>query len=217
MAKSAQKINTTTQKFVGIQDIVDDVVMLPNGQSCLVLEVKATNFSLQSDGEQEAKIYSYAMLLNSLSFPIQILVISRELDISSYINLLDTEAKRAISPKLASNITEYKKFVQELVQVNTVLDKKFYVVLPYSFLEKGASAATGVHDKSAKVNDAKNFLHPKAKSLTQELLRIGLSSKILERNELIHLFYEIYNTDSEGVNIAQNIDIPMVQGTLRKA
>lgn len=217
MKKSAQKINTTTQKFVGIQDIIDDIVMLPGGQSCLILEIIATNFSLQSIGEQEARIFSYASLLNSLSFSIQILIISRKLDISSYINLLNDEAKKSTSPTLSSNIIAYKNFVEELVQVNTVLDKKFYIVLPYSFLEKGASSATGPHDKTTAIKDAKNFLHSKATSLIQELLRVGLKSKILERDELIHLFYEIYNTEPEGINITQNIDIPMVQGTLRKA
>src|SRR5665647_506424 len=104
MAKSARKINATTQKFTEIQDVVDDIVILTGGNACLVIEVTATNFALLSAGEQDSKIYSYAALLNSLSFPIQILIRSKKLDITSYLKLLDVEAKKTQNLMLAEQI-----------------------------------------------------------------------------------------------------------------
>ena len=137
-----QKIKATTQHFTEIEDIIDDVVLLSGGQACLILEVNATNFSLQSKEEQEVKILSYASLLNSLSFPIQIVILSRKLDISEYIALLEQEASGAENAALAYSIRLYKNFVSELVQTNTVLDKKFYLVIPFSVLEMGIKDST---------------------------------------------------------------------------
>ena len=73
MAKTAQKVRSTTQKFTEIEDIIDNIVLLSSGNACLIIEVKATNFALLSKEEQDAKVFAYAALLNSLSFPIQIL------------------------------------------------------------------------------------------------------------------------------------------------
>lgn len=212
MKSSAQKINATTQKFTEIEDIVDDLVLLSGGKACLVMEVVATNFTLQSNQEQQAKIFSYASLLNSLSFPIQIVILSRKLDISSYIKLLEQQARSAPNQALSQHVTVYKDFVAQLVQTNSVLDKKFYIAISFSFLEKGAGAVGDVKNKQALIADAKKLLHSKASSITQELLRTGLKSKILEKNELIQLFYEIYNSEGGKVNISENANTPLVKG-----
>lgn len=202
MKNSAQKITATTQKFTEIEDIVDNLILLSGGKACLIMEVLATNFALQSKEEQQVKILSYASLLNSLSFPIQIVILSRKLDISSYVRLLEAQAAKAENPNLASQITMYKDFVAQLVHDKSVLDKKFYLAISFSFLERGASGVANAKNKQAMVIDAKNLLMSKAQSITQELVRAGLKSKILEKNELIKLFYEIYNSDS-GAHISQ--------------
>src|ERR1035437_2545217 len=131
----------STQGFIGIKDIVDDIVIQEGGCACLVIEVSATNFALLSPEEQDGKIYAYASLLNSLSFPIQIVIRSKKLDITNYLKLLDVEKDKTQNTALAKQIGLYRDFVKELVKVNTVLDKKFYVIIPYSSLEKGASGA----------------------------------------------------------------------------
>jgi hypothetical protein len=217
MAKSARKINATTQKFTEIQDIVDDIVVFAGGSACLVIEVTATNFALLSAEEQDSKIYSYAALLNSLSFPIQILIRSKKLDISSYLKLLDNEAKKTQNQMLAEQIRLYRDFVQELVKVNTVLDKKFYIAIPFSFLEKGVgAAATGVNKKSFDASSfaqgAKSALHSKAESLHSQLSRLNLRAKTLEKEELVKLFYEIYNESTiETGQAGDNINTPVVK------
>ena len=217
MAKSARKINATTQKFTEIQDIVDDVVILSGGNACIVIEVTATNFALLSAEEQDSKIYSYAALLNSLSFPIQILIRSKKLDISSYLKLLDNEAKKTQNQMLAEQIRLYRDFVQELVKVNTVLDKKFYIAIPFSFLEKGVgAAATNVnkkgYDASSLPQTARSALHSKAESLHSQLSRLNLRARTLEKEELVKLFYEIYNdTVIETGQAGDNINTPVVK------
>ncbi len=210
MSRTVQKINATTQRFIEIHDIVDDIVILSGGQACLVLEVTATNFTLQSEDEQQARIFSYASLLNSLSFAIQIVILSRQLDISSYVKLLEIEAARTPNQAFSKHITMYKSFISDLVKTNTVLDKKFYLVIPYSFLEKGPAAVANINNKEAFIKEAKVQLRSKASSLIQELIRVGLKSKILGKDELTELFYEIYNSDSvfEGAGGTS----PFVQG-----
>lgn len=213
MAKSAQKINTTTQKFIEIQDIIDNTVLLPGNQACMVMEITATNFSLQSMEEQQIKIFSYASFLNSLSFPIQILIVSRRLDISSYIHLLDAEAKKTTNPLLSKHILLYKDFVANLIQKETVLDKKFYIVITYSFLEKGAGAVANIKDKNEFAKDAKVMLLSKSRSIIQELGRVGLKSKILEKNELIKLYYEAYNEEAGRSDLTDGVHNPFVSSS----
>lgn len=179
------KINATTQNFTEIKEIAGNVVLFSKGNACLVFELTATNFSLLSPQEQEAKIFAYAGLLNSLSFPIQIIVRSKKLDISNYLGLLDTEITRNPNNKLGVQIQKYRNFVAEMVKVNSVLDKKFYIIISYNHLEN-----PGGHDfKDA----ATTNLHTKASTLLSQLGRLNLRAKILGEEELTKLFYEFYN------------------------
>jgi len=216
MSKAAQKIHATTQRFTEVEDIVDDIVLFQGGSAALIIEVTATNFALLSAEEQDSKIYSYAALLNSLSFPIQIIVRSKKLDISSYLKLLDVQAKAIQNDLLANQIRLYRDFVQELVKVNTVLDKKFYVCIPYSYMEKGVGAmATGdrKNTKSAFLEQAKTALHSKAEGIHSQVARLNLRAKTLEKEELIKLFYETYNDQSVETNqITDNLRTPVVRG-----
>lgn len=216
MKSSAQKVNATTQKFIEIEDIVDDMVLLSGGKACVVMEVIATNFALQSIEEQQVKILTYASLLNSLSFPIQIVILSRRLDISSYIKLLDKEANKTQNQMLGNHIRMYKDFIARLVQTNTVLDKKIYLAISFSVLEKGASGVADFKNKQGFIIDAKNLLTSKATSIGQELLRIGLKSKILGKNELLQLFYGIYNAEGERIETPEESGIPIVKGNINR-
>lgn len=207
MRRSAQKIKATTQKFIEVADIIDNVVMLTNGNACLVIEVQATNFSLLSKEEQDVKVLSYSSLLNSLSFPIQVFIRSKKIDISSYLRLLDEEVTKSQNQLLKNQIKLYRNFVQELVKVNTVLDKKFYIAIPYSSLESGIGIGHANFFMSAK-----SKLSSKAESLHAQLRRMNLIAKTLGKEELVKLFHEIYNGDFEQINEAlENIKFPVVK------
>lgn len=212
MAASLKKNSPTTQHFTGIEDIVDDIVILPGRLACQIIEVTATNFSLQSADEQQIKIISYASLLNSLSFPIQIVILSRKLDISSYLALLDNHAKNTTNPKLSEHIINYKNFVSDLVKNNDVLDKKFYISISYSYLEKGAGAVGGSRDKNSFVYDAKNILGSKSISVIQEISRVGLKATVLRKNELVKLFYEIFNQERLDERLFESFNKTHVEG-----
>lgn len=187
MKKSAQKIKATTQKFIEIQNIDSNIVQLHYGNACLIIEVQAANFSLFSQEEQNVKILSYSALLNSLSFPIQIFIQSKKIDITSYIKLLDKQAEQCQNELLKKQINLYRDFVQELVKVNTVLDKKFYIAISYSKLEGGT---------------AKTKLAAKVDSLHERLKRMGLPAKTLNREDLVKLFHGIYNGDLQPIDEA---------------
>lgn len=212
MKHSVQKGKPTTQKFTGIEDIQNDIVILPGRQACQIIEVTATNFTLQSLEDQQAKIFSYASLLNSLAYSIQIVIISRKLNISNYLNILENDAKKTTNPKLSQHITNYRNFVADLVKNNDVLDKRFYISIPYSFLEKGAGGAGSVKDKNIFIQDARNMLNSKSGSILQELAHIGLVARILRRDELITTFYEIYNQEEPDEKLIEAFHTTHVQG-----
>ena len=212
MKSSAQKTPPSTQKFIEIESIENDIVILPGRQACQVIEVTATNFALQSLEDQQVKILSYASLLNSLSFSIQIVIISRKLNIKNYLNILDNEEKKTTNPKLATHIANYKNFVADLVKNNDVLDKKFYVVISYSFLEKGAGKTADARNKDSFVQDARTMLGIKAGSILQELSHVGLVAKILRRDELIKTYYQIYNQEEPDKRLIDAFYTTHVQG-----
>lgn len=205
MAKD--KKQTSTQKFIEIQDIKEDVVLLPRGEACMVIEIEATNFDLLSMEEQQAKIGSYAALLNSLSFPIQILIRNKRVDVTAYLKYLDDESQKIQNDRLASFVQQYKVFVQEMIKVNTVLDKKFYMIIPFSPLEKGATALLQQGDLFAQ---AKAALHSKAEGMLTQLARLSLRAKSLDNAELIQLFYDVYNPDQTEVAQTEAVDLQPV-------
>lgn len=207
MNKSAQKTKATTQKFIEILDIIDSVVLLTSGNACSVIEVQATNFALLSQEEQNVRVLSYGSLLNSLSFPIQIFIRSKKIDISSYLKLLEEEVEKNQNQLLRHQIKLYKDFVAELVKVNVVLDKKFYIAIPYSGLESGI-----LGNQENFLLSAKSKLAAKVESLHAMLRRMNLSAKTLDKEALVKLFHEIYNGDLEQIDkIAQNIQYSFVK------
>ena len=171
----AQKNYASTQRFTEIQDILGNAVVFSTGLATLIIEVKATNFSLLSPEEQQAKMGSYATFLNSLSFPVQIVVQNKKLDISSYLKLLDEAAKVSQNKLLTDQMNFYRSFVANLVKDNSVLDKKFYIAI------------------SDFTSSPSPVLASKAESLHHQLKSINPSAKTLNKDELTRLFHELYS------------------------
>jgi hypothetical protein len=200
---AAQKIHATTQKFTEIVDFADDIVILEGGNACMIIEITASNFALLSKREQDSRIFAYAGLLNSLSFPIQVLIRNRRMDISSYIHELEEVITNTKNPQLSIYVQYYAAFVKEMVTVNVVLNKSFYIVIPFSSLEMGVTGATNQvqqkkqSQKDAFIESARKILQNKANSVLGQLQKFATSARILEKDDLIKLFYEIYNEDTE--------------------
>ncbi len=214
-------IKASTQDHLDIEDIRDDLVILKDGSCCLVLITNAINFGLLSEPEQEAIIYAYAALLNSLSFPIQILIISQRKDISSYLTLLKKAEISQTNPLLKTQIQNYLAFVEKIVKENQVLDKNFYVVVPFSSLELGVKSTLGQPFQQRKnlpysldyiLKKAKMSLYPKRDHLINQFSRLGLKARQLNNQELLELFFQIYNPESVGqkFSLLKDYRMPLV-------
>lgn len=179
---------STTQEHLAISDITDDILLLKDGGGALVLQVSAVNFGLLSDREQMAIIVSFAQMLNSLSFSIQIIIHSERLNIASYLTLLDKAQASQTNPLLSMMMTQYKQFIQSTIKENEVLDKKFYLVVPLFSLELGLTAS-----KESLQQKIKTVLLPRRDHLIRQLTRVGLKANQLTKKQLIELFYDIYN------------------------
>ena len=218
----ANVAQASTQEHLDLEDIRDDLIILKNGNVCLVLQTNAVNFDLLSEQEQDAMIYAYSQLLNSLSFPIQIIVRSKVMDISSYLIKLHEARNTQTNKSLVAQMNLYETFIKELVAKNNVLDKRFYVCVP--FVEINLSAASllpsfssknVVFDKWATLERAKVALQPKKAHLIKQLSRIGIKSKQLTTQELVELFYDLYNPtvarEQKVASLTSDYTTPLVE------
>ncbi len=182
----------STQQAILIEDIKDDLIFLKDGGASLILNTTAVNFGLLFETEQMAIIDAFAQLLNSLSFPIQIVIRSKKMDISSYLSTLERALKSQTNQLLAQLTLDYRNFVEGLIKENDVLDKQFYVCLYVSAIEMGILPKQQT-DRSRK---AKAMLETRRDLILRQLNRIGLKARQLATAELINLFYDIYNPDN---------------------
>ncbi|MDO8551447.1 MAG: hypothetical protein Q7S03_02095 [bacterium] len=207
-------IRASTQEHLEIEDVQNDIAILKDGSCCLVISTTAINFGLLSEKEQDAAIYAYAALLNSLTFPIQILIRSKRKNISSYLALIDMEIEKQTNKLLKEQMVKYRRFVEETVKKNNVLDKEFYVVLPFTALELGVTKAIGSaitgksknlpYSKEYILEKAKMNLYPKRDQVIRQFNRLGLKTQVLNSADLVRLFFSIYNPESAEIRIIGN-------------
>ena len=203
-------IKASTQQHLDIVDIKKNTVILKNSSAAYILETSAINFDLLSLVEQDAAISAYSSLINSLTFPIQVTIRSKRMDISSYIARIIEHEKKQTNEKIKAQIQAYRSFIlDELISKEEVLDKKFYVAIPYGgfglpqggifttlkgILNVGSVDNTRVNvDKI--LQEAISELEPKKDFLIKEFSRIGIRAKHLNTHEITKLFYEIYNSE----------------------
>src|SRR3989344_4182396 len=186
-------IKASTQDHLDIEDIRNDLVILKDGSCCLILQTTAVNFSLLSEGEQDATIYAYAGMLSSLTFPVQILIHSQKKNIQSYLALLNTQEQKIKNPLLKGQLVKYRDFITQTVKENDVLDKKYYII------QKAATA-----------------LVPKRDHLVGQLTRLGLKAKQLTTPELIKLLFGYYNPDAGSADFADKAgyDAPIIEAAV---
>ncbi len=198
------KVKNSTQEHLQIHEIIDDIVITKSRKANLIIQTSAVNFDLLSEYEQDNKIGAFSGLLNSLTFPVQVVIRTKRIDISNYINYLQNELKKPMSEGLRKQMSVYTTFVQNLVVQNDVLDKKFYIVVPHMVYNLSLSSilplpkkdeSTGIGDTELEklVEQAKIYLYPKRDHLLKQIARMGLIGHQLENDELIELFYSVYN------------------------
>lgn len=224
----------STQSTLSIVDIKEDVVVLTNKRYRSVLQVKAINFDLLSEDEQDAIIYAYGSLINSLNFPIQIVVKTRQLNITAYLEYLERAKQTQPNPTLKNQIASYQDFVNRLVVENNVLYKMFYVVVPFdgiqvdksSIFDPITSLLSGSAEAASTTYTEKEFIQARDKlmQMTNDLMgqfqRIGLQVRRIPSQELVGLYYSLYNPEEESSEQRIQEDIrdyttPMVHPSVR--
>lgn len=182
----------STQDGLIVKDIRDDLIFLKDGGAALVLQTTAVNFDLLTELEQVAIISAFGQTLNSLSFPIQIVIRSQRLDITSYLRLLNMAISTQANPLLSKLMEKYRSFVQSLIKQNEVLDKHFFIVIHISSIELGVFSK-----KEDIAKKAKTMLAPRHEQIARQLSRVGLKTTQLGTKALVLLFYNIYNPPQE--------------------
>lgn len=205
------------QDLVAIEEIRDGTVLGKNGSLHQILIVGGINFALKSEAEQSVMTAAYQNFLNSLSFPIQIIVHSRKINIQKYLTELEERKKGEPSPLLQDQIGEYKEFISKFVSENEIMAKTFFVVVPFvpielpsresvsrfiPFLGKKTDKEALRKEQDTDFNAHAAQLRQRVTQVVDGLSAIGLEGIPLTTRELIELFYNFYNpeaTEKEAV------------------
>lgn len=203
---AGSKPGPAMQRFLDIAEIRDDVVVLKDGTVRAVLAVSSVNFSLKSEEEQDAIISAYVGFLNSLEFPLQIVIQSRRLNIEEYLLRLSESQRTQTNELLKAQIADYRQFISELISLGQIMSKRFFVVVPYDPLtnkRKGFFArvqeiltpGNAVHLKESRFIERKESLMSRVNAVLSNLSSMSLTATMLDTQSLIELYYEVYNPD----------------------
>jgi len=216
-----EKSSAATQNFLDIEEIKEDVVILKNKSLRAVLAVSAINYDLKSTEEQEAIISQYQSFLNSLDFPIQIFITSKKINMGDYLDALEKREKIQDNELLKFQISEYRNFIDQLTSVTSIMDKNFYIVVPFApveDVEKGFlknlmdkfNPQKTILNKREDFETYKGQLIQRIEHVSSGLSGVGVQMTPLKTQELIELLYNSYNptvhTPDEITDI-QNLDI----------
>lgn len=210
-----KKQKASTQAYLDISEIKDDCIVMKDGTLRMVILVSSINFSLKSQDEQNAVIQAYTQFLNSLNFPLQIVIQSRKLNIDFYLNKLLIVEREQTNELLKLQTADYRRFVNELVEMSEIMSKRFYVVVPYSQVSnKPISFIDRVRDtlsptsiiklSQSKFEKFRNELRKRSEAIMSGLSSMDLKTVPLDTQTLIELFYNSYNpTVSENQKLAE--------------
>jgi len=223
-APKANKSTPATQQYLSIAEIKNDTIILKDGSLRAVLLVASVNFFLKSEDEQNAIIQSYMQFLNSFDFQLQIIVQSRKFDITRYLEHLGKFEKLQTNELLRIQMADYRQFVSELVELGQIMDKKFFVVVPYDPVKAGKkgfmsqmksvfSAAIDLRLKHEEFMNYKHFLDLRVGTVTSALTGMSLNTQLLNTQALIELFYTVYNPDTSAVQKLADVEKMQVEET----
>ncbi|MCX6733994.1 MAG: hypothetical protein NTX63_04260 [Candidatus Peregrinibacteria bacterium] len=201
-----------TQIFLPFSEMHDDTVILKNGGIRAILRTTSLNFNLKSDEEQNALTFGYQAFLNSLEFPIQIVVRSRKMDIDKYIENLQGKLKEQSNPLLQKQTNEYIDFVGKLVEYADIMEKDFLVIIPFDppraksggildslfnikFMDlfRGKDMYGQVKQQREEFENLRKGLSQRVNTIQAGLENLGLKVHQLNTQELVELFYATYN------------------------
>ena len=197
----------TTQKFVDIDEIKNEVIYMKNGGLRKILLINGINFDLRSEEEQQMILGSFQSFLNRLDFPIEFFIHSRKINIKSYLDKMKQREEDEKNELLKIQIGEYINFIRSFVEENPIITKSFFVVIPYNPIatieetKKGLSKVvalfTGGNKKEGEKNESMSKklqqLNYQVEEVVAGLEQIGLRTNKMSDEELTELFYNLYN------------------------
>lgn len=203
---------SNSKGLVAIKEIKEGTVILKNGGLHQIIMVGGLNFALKSEMEQNIVLQAYQNLLNSLNFPIQIVIHSRKVNIEKYLEGLKAFQEKETSPMLQNQAEEYREFISGFVQKNPIMEKSFFVVVPFfsSALPSAISVGSFIPffgknkaseekmKREAQTNFHENLeqLKQRVKQVVENLVIIGLDATLLNDEALVELFYNFYNPET---------------------
>ena len=205
-----------TQEFIDIDKIRDGIVIMKNGGLRMVLLCGSRNLELESIDSQSAIIGAYADFINSFEWPLQILIHSRKMDIKPYLASLEERLKVQENELLKIQTAEYIDFMKSFVTLSEIMVKRFYVVVPFDLIEsskegpldKIGSLFRPMSKKPEEIDDEKfrgyqTQLLQRTEHTILTLAHVGIRSAALQTEELIELFYNLYNPEEHESNISK--------------
>lgn len=195
-----KKATLATQKFVEIEKIKEDMVIMKNGAVRAVLLASSINLALKSTEEQDAIIYQFQNFLNAVDFPLQFVIQSRKLNIENYLASIKEMEKSQENELLKIQTQEYIDFVRNFVELQNIMTKNFYIVIPFT---KEVAKVGGISGSAAKMTDEqllklKDQLWQRVEEVMAGIGRVGIKCVPLNTQELIELFYDLYNPEEGG-------------------
>lgn len=220
--KNAKKSNSdqTTQRYLPFSQIRDNIIVMKDNSSRVVLKCSTINFLLKSIEEQDAIIMSFQRFLNSIDFPIQIIVRSTKLDIDAYLNKLNHLAVKQTNPLLQNQTYEYIEYLKKLIEVAQIMRKDFYIVIPIdqeqdnsvrdlSFFGKfknfwasinGQDEIIKIKGQIRNLNVMKKWLVQRTNAVKTSLESIGIKAQELDKTELTKFLTDYYNPTLDSYN-----------------
>ncbi len=216
----------SSQKYIPFAEIRDNTVIMKDGHMRAVILVSSLNFALKSEDEQRGVIQGYVQFLNSLDFELQIVMQSRQLNIDKYLEKLDQLARQQDNELLRKQTGSYRSFIAKLVEDAKIMDKKFYVVVPYSpFSNKKKNfwnrfnevlfPSTIIKMNQEKFDDYTMELQRRIGRVQGGLQGVGLKTQQLDTQALIELYYNTYNPISKAQRRVEDITSMQVDRTVQ--
>lgn len=213
--KSAKRPNkdATSQRYLPFSEIHDNCMIMKDGSSRMVLRVHAVNFNLKSEDEQNAIIIGYQRFLNSIRFPIQIIVRSLKVDIEGYLKKLKNLAVKQTNHLLQEQTYRYVDFLTNLIDMAQIMKKDFYIVVPFDHDDNKSVRETGIvglfrsfwsaitseetigsiREKRRRAETMKKENFDRLSTIKTSLESVGIKSEEVKKDELIRLLIGYYN------------------------
>ena len=205
--------DSSTQRYLPFSEIRDNVILMKDGSARMALKVHALNFNLKSTEEQDAILISYQRFLNSLNFPIQIIIRSLKVDIESYINRLKNLALKQQNSLLQEQTYKYIDFLMNLVDLAQIMKKEFYIIVPFDYESNESVKTTNmfglfrtfwsalsqeesvadIRSNRVRIDQLKRRNYERVSTIKTSLESIGLKAEPLQKEDLIKLIYNYYN------------------------